>query len=138
MSDKPERKGRGRPPGETTLFKRMPLPDYLMRPGNSNINDDILQSAEAAAGEMARTRRQILQHFQPMGADEANAVRKDDRNARLKLISEKLMDPARNFGRMSAIDAAARLASELGFSKHTLRKDIAEIRKLTGPTRPQK
>jgi hypothetical protein len=96
------------------------------------INADVITPPEMASATIRQTWREIFQHYQPKGSTLANTERNGERLNRLKRIGEALDDP--KLARLSASSAAAHLSSLLGLSPHTLRKDIAEIRKLTGPT----
>ena len=96
------------------------------------INDDVLPTGIAAAAEARKTRREILQHYQPTGSTMANNERTGERLIRLERIRKALAAP--KLAQLTASSAAAHLSGELELSPHTLRKDIAEIRKLTGPT----
>ena len=98
----------------------------------SRINGDVLRTEMDATTEDRKIRREILQHYQTKGSTLANDERNGERLKRLKFIGEALDDP--KLARMTASSAAAHLSPVIGLSPHTLRKDIAEIRKLTGPT----
>ena len=129
-----KQRGRGRPDGPFTAalrsvsLERMALlTDIAQR-----INGDVIQTAAAATAEANKTRREILQHNQPKGAVMANEDRNRERMNRLVRLRKALENP--KLAQLTASSAAMHLSTELGLSPHTLRKDIAELRKLTGPT----
>lgn len=95
------------------------------------INGDVITPQKMASVNIRKTRREIFQHYQPEGSAVANETRADERIKRLALIEAALNDQSRNLRRLSNIRAADILAGEFGLSLHTLRKDVAEIRKLT-------
>ncbi len=126
-------KARGRPPSAFTVAVNSASPEYLVLLGQGpHVNSDVLTSASESAATIHKTRREILKHYQQEGATTANGLRSDVRKSRLAVITQALNDPRR--AQLSASNVAAILSKELGLSPHTLRKDIAEIRKLTGPS----
>ena len=127
-------KARGRPPSPLIGAVQSVSPKYaavLARAAN-RVNGEVLTSSEDSATALQKTRREILKHYQFEGGATANAVRSDERKVRLAKITEALNDPRRS--QLSTKRMAEILSEQLGRSPHTLRKDIAEIRKLTGPT----
>lgn len=111
-------------------------PEYaavLARAAN-RVNEDLLTSPEDSAVALKKTRREILLFYKCEGAVTANTVRSDERKVRLAQIREALNDPRRaGLSRLSNWRAAEILCEQFGLSLRTLRQDIAEIRKLTGP-----
>jgi len=131
MADSQSGRGRGRPPSETTVFLRTTAPEYLKRDG-PGINRGVLETPKDFAVNLAKTRREIRQHYQREGAAAARSInvqRSADRKKRLIEVALRLKNPV--VANMSISSAAAHLSTKLGLSPHTLRKYIAEIRKLS-------
>lgn len=136
MSNAPKKRRRGRPPGEFALALSVAPPKYLaeLHTQSNRTNADVLGDPRENAAATAKTRREVMQHFQKVGGEQANDVRNEVRVARFDVIQAALRDPLRNLAKLSDSRAAEILSVELGLSPNTLRRDIAEIRKLIGPT----
>ncbi len=134
MADSQSGRGRGRPPSETTVFLRAKAPEYLKRDG-PGINRDVLEVPQEFAVNLAKTRREIRQHYQRDGVAAARSInvqRSADRDKRLIDVELGLQNSV--VANMSVSSAAAHLSTQLGLNPHTLRKYIAEIRKLSRPS----
>lgn len=131
----PIKRGRGRPKGDFARAIECAPPAYLTKLAGvaESINGEFLPN-DATAAEISKTRREIMQVYQVEGGLIANETRINARAKRLEIIAKALADPLRNVGRLSDIRAAEMLSLDLKLSKHTLRRDIAELRKLIGPT----
>jgi hypothetical protein len=73
-----------------------------------------------------------LPQFQRQGGAIANHNRSKQRSVSIERVTVALNNPV--LARMSDLSAAVNLATEMKLSPHTLRKYIAQIRKLTGPS----
>jgi hypothetical protein len=127
-------KGRGRPPSDFTNAGANLSEDRRRQLGldAERINSEVIPTPKQLAESARKTRREVLQHYQPEGAPAANQVRELDRVARLQKVAEVLDNS--KFARMSAYSAAVHISKGTGLSPRTVRQYIAEIRKLAGPS----
>ena len=123
MANGPTKRGKGRPPGEFGAALSGASPEHLAYLRNI---------AKGINGELNEPAGKYLPQFQRQGGPMANEQRSIQRNAGLERVAIALREPI--LARMSDSSAAVHLATEMKLSPHTLRKYIAQIRKLTGPT----
>jgi hypothetical protein len=88
--------------------------------------------AQGINSELNEPAGKHLPQFQRQGGAMANMDRANRRKEAVGRVAILLNNPI--LARMSDLSAAAHLAAEIGLRPHTLRKYIAQIRKLTGPT----